>query len=168
MALYLQRVYCCLADGQSVVNNYSFFNAYTYNNSRQLLGSICAFTQTQLLHRLFIALFPCMLSAHPFHTGFFSDAALNIRVYLYRQSSTAQSSVLPGTSKKRGMPDPRSDNICPITDPAYLYSAFGHTSCKPMHLFKDICFCMQIYPQYVSAAPPADHFPPFNAASRKP
>lgn len=99
---------------------------------------------------------------------FFSDAALNIRVYLYRQSSTAQSSVLPGTSKKRGMPDPRSDNIYPITDPAYLYSAFRHTSCKPMHLFKDICFCMQIYPQYVSAAPPADHFSPFNAASRKP
>ena len=98
----------------------------------------------------------------------FSDAVLNMRVYLYRQSSTAQSSVLLGTSKKRGMPDPRSDNIYPITDPAYLYSAFGRTSCKPMHLFKDICFCMQIYPQYVSAAPPADHFSPFNAASRKP
>ena len=139
-----------------------------YNNSRQLLGSICAFTQVQLPHRLFIALFLCMLSEQSFHIGNFSDAALNIRVYLYRQSPTAQSSVLLGTSKKRGMPDPRSDNIYPITDPAYLYSAVRHTSCKPMHLFKDICFFMQIYPQYVSAAPPADHFSPFNAASRKP
>lgn len=140
----------------------------TYNNSRQLLGNICAFTQAQLLHRLFIALFLCMLSAQPVRAGFFSDAALNVHVYLYRQSSTAQSSVLLGPSKKRGMPDPRSDNIYPITDPAYLYSAFGHTSCKPMHLFKDICFCMQIYPQYVSVAPSPHYLSPFNAASRKP
>ena len=140
----------------------------TYNNSRQFLGSICAFTQVQLPHRLFIASLLCMLSAQSFHIGIFSDAALNMRVYLYRQLPTVQSSVLPGTSRKRGMLDPRSDNIYPITDPAYLYSALRHTSCKPMHLFKDICFCMQIYPQYVSAAPPAGHFSPFNAASRKP